>query len=392
MGYANLSEPAIDEGVRRLAEVLARALTSELTPTDEPTAATHRSRPARSALRARASAHPVPGPPPAGGAVRRAWPRAPRRAARARSASAAHRRGRRTSRATSARCSSPTAATARPCRRPCGRRRRRASCMCAPSAQLGKLKRLRNDARLLVAPCTVRGKPLGAPFEARAQDARAGARSRSPSARSAARYGLGRELFERTMDLLRVDMCFLEITPGRGSAAARWRLDARRARRLRRARWPRAPSAASASARAARRRRTRVARSRGSWSNAQPHSRRFSKQRTNAVSERLGVIRPTACCTRSIQRELARVRGREGAVARERLLARAPPLDAPRAARARRRGRSTAPCGCPRRSMGDSARPSRRRRTRRPRRPGAAGAGSSCPGSLGGQRRGRARA
>jgi hypothetical protein len=30
----------------------------------------------------------------------------------------------------------------------------------------------------------------------------------------AARYGLGRALFERTMDLLRVDMCFLEITPG----------------------------------------------------------------------------------------------------------------------------------------------------------------------------------
>jgi hypothetical protein len=31
----------------------------------------------------------------------------------------------------------------------------------------------------------------------------------------AQRYGLGRELFERAMDLLRVDMCFLEITPER---------------------------------------------------------------------------------------------------------------------------------------------------------------------------------
>ena len=30
----------------------------------------------------------------------------------------------------------------------------------------------------------------------------------------AARYGLGRALFERTMDLLRVDMCYLEIAPG----------------------------------------------------------------------------------------------------------------------------------------------------------------------------------
>jgi uncharacterized protein len=77
----------------------------------------------------------------------------------------------------------------------------------------GKLKRLRNDSRLLVAPCTVRGEPLGAPFEARA---RMLGPTEEPVAEAAlvARYGLGRELFERTMDLLRIDMCFLEITPG----------------------------------------------------------------------------------------------------------------------------------------------------------------------------------
>jgi hypothetical protein len=77
----------------------------------------------------------------------------------------------------------------------------------------GKLKRLRNDPRLLVAPCTVRGRPLGAPFEARA---RMLAREEEPLAEAAlvARYGLGRELFERTVDVLRIDMCFLEITPG----------------------------------------------------------------------------------------------------------------------------------------------------------------------------------
>jgi hypothetical protein len=28
----------------------------------------------------------------------------------------------------------------------------------------------------------------------------------------ASRYGLGRELFERAMDIMRVDMCYLEIT------------------------------------------------------------------------------------------------------------------------------------------------------------------------------------
>jgi PPOX class probable F420-dependent enzyme len=77
----------------------------------------------------------------------------------------------------------------------------------------GKLKRLRNDPRVLVAPCTVRGRPLGAPFEARAKML---AREEEPLAEAAlaARYGLGRELFERAMDLLRVDMCFLQITPG----------------------------------------------------------------------------------------------------------------------------------------------------------------------------------
>lgn|GEM_PF-294315 len=77
----------------------------------------------------------------------------------------------------------------------------------------GKLKRLRNDPRVLLAPCTVHGKPLGAPFEARA---RALAAAEEPLAERvlANRYGLGRELFERSMDLLRVDMCFLEITPG----------------------------------------------------------------------------------------------------------------------------------------------------------------------------------
>jgi len=77
----------------------------------------------------------------------------------------------------------------------------------------GKLKRLRNDARVLLAPCTVRGKPLGAPFEARA---RVLAPAEEPPAEQAlaGRYGFGRELFERTMDVLRVDMCFLEITPG----------------------------------------------------------------------------------------------------------------------------------------------------------------------------------
>jgi PPOX class probable F420-dependent enzyme len=77
----------------------------------------------------------------------------------------------------------------------------------------GKVKRLRRDPRLLVAPCTVRGAPLAAPFEAsgRVLD---GEDERVAERALATRYGLGRELFERAMDLMRVDMCYLGITPG----------------------------------------------------------------------------------------------------------------------------------------------------------------------------------
>jgi hypothetical protein len=77
----------------------------------------------------------------------------------------------------------------------------------------GKVKRLRRDPRLLVAPCTVRGRPLGPPLEAsgRVLDAEEEHVAEQALAR---RYGLGRELFERAMDLLRVDMCYLRVTPG----------------------------------------------------------------------------------------------------------------------------------------------------------------------------------
>ncbi|MFI4984842.1 MAG: PPOX class F420-dependent oxidoreductase [Solirubrobacterales bacterium] len=82
----------------------------------------------------------------------------------------------------------------------------------------GKVKRLRRDARLLVAPCTVRGEPLGAPLEA---CARVLAAEEEPLAERAlaARYGPGRALFERAMDMLHVDMCYLEILPRAWDAA-----------------------------------------------------------------------------------------------------------------------------------------------------------------------------
>jgi PPOX class probable F420-dependent enzyme len=82
----------------------------------------------------------------------------------------------------------------------------------------GKVKRLRNNPRLLVAPCTVRGKPLGTPLGA---TARMLPPEQEPLAERtlAARYGLGREIFEWAMDVLRVDMGYLEIVPGNWDGA-----------------------------------------------------------------------------------------------------------------------------------------------------------------------------
>jgi PPOX class probable F420-dependent enzyme len=76
----------------------------------------------------------------------------------------------------------------------------------------GKVKRLRRDARVLIAPCTVRGRPLGDPLEASA--AVLGPEEELFAEQVlAGRYGFGRALFERAMDLLQVDMCYLRLTP-----------------------------------------------------------------------------------------------------------------------------------------------------------------------------------
>jgi PPOX class probable F420-dependent enzyme len=77
----------------------------------------------------------------------------------------------------------------------------------------GKVKRLRRDPRLLVAPCTAQGRPLGPPLEASAA-VLSGEDEQAAERALATRYGLGRELFERAMDLMRVDMCYLRVTPG----------------------------------------------------------------------------------------------------------------------------------------------------------------------------------
>jgi uncharacterized protein len=81
----------------------------------------------------------------------------------------------------------------------------------------GKVKRLRRDPRALLAPCTARGTPLGPPMTATGR-VLASEEEHVAERALADRYGLVRALFERAVDLIRVDMCYLELTP---AAAAR---------------------------------------------------------------------------------------------------------------------------------------------------------------------------
>src|SRR5271167_2160644 len=76
----------------------------------------------------------------------------------------------------------------------------------------GKVKRLRRDPRMLVAACTTRGKPRGVPFEAIARVLPAESELIAERA-LADSFGPLRALFEWSMDVLRIDMCYLEITP-----------------------------------------------------------------------------------------------------------------------------------------------------------------------------------
>jgi PPOX class probable F420-dependent enzyme len=81
-------------------------------------------------------------------------------------------------------------------------------------ADAAKVKRIRNDPHVRVAPCTVRGKPLGPPSEGRARvldqtgdEARADAALRS-------NYGLGRKLYEAAGTRLAVGTVYLEVIAG----------------------------------------------------------------------------------------------------------------------------------------------------------------------------------
>jgi PPOX class probable F420-dependent enzyme len=80
-------------------------------------------------------------------------------------------------------------------------------------ANAAKVKRIRNDPRSRLAPCTSRGKPLGPPAEGRARILDQQRQSDMAEAALRANYGLGRTIYEGASELLGTKSVYLEVTP-----------------------------------------------------------------------------------------------------------------------------------------------------------------------------------
>ncbi len=78
-------------------------------------------------------------------------------------------------------------------------------------ANVAKVRRIRNDPRVRVAPCTVRGKPLGLPAEGQARVLEQPGDEREAETALQANYGLGRKVYEGALG---TSAAYLEITPG----------------------------------------------------------------------------------------------------------------------------------------------------------------------------------
>ena len=84
-------------------------------------------------------------------------------------------------------------------------------------ATVGKVRRIRANSRVRVAPSDARGKPLGPPTEGIArvlprEEERAAERA------IAANYGLGRRVYERVGERIGVGMVYVEVVPAGNGA------------------------------------------------------------------------------------------------------------------------------------------------------------------------------
>lgn len=78
---------------------------------------------------------------------------------------------------------------------------------------VAKVRRIRNDPRVRVAPCTLRGKPLGPPAEGQARVLHESSDNERAEAALQANYGFGRKVYEGLGSRLGVVTVYLEIAP-----------------------------------------------------------------------------------------------------------------------------------------------------------------------------------
>jgi PPOX class probable F420-dependent enzyme len=86
-------------------------------------------------------------------------------------------------------------------------------------ATVGKVKRIRANPSVRVAPCDARGKPLGAPAEGTARVLPSEQEAHAERA-IAANYGVGRKVYERVGERIGVGMVYVEVTPSPAAGAS----------------------------------------------------------------------------------------------------------------------------------------------------------------------------
>jgi PPOX class probable F420-dependent enzyme len=84
---------------------------------------------------------------------------------------------------------------------------------------VAKVKRIRNNPRVRLAPCTVRGQAVGPPAEGRARLIEKGSRDEDTAEGALkANYGLGRKLYERLAGTLASSLVYMEVVPAAGES------------------------------------------------------------------------------------------------------------------------------------------------------------------------------
>ena len=78
--------------------------------------------------------------------------------------------------------------------------------------RVGKVKRIRANGRVLVAPCDSRGKPLGPAIEARARILPP-AQEREAESAIQANFGLGRRFYKAVVMRFGAEVVYVEVTP-----------------------------------------------------------------------------------------------------------------------------------------------------------------------------------